>query len=219
MPYTYIVMPGPSTVPFRREVLFVTEGIDDALFLEEILKKRNEDEGRIEVRYTEGNGGISAFLKAFSQSPEFTQKRVKGMCIVVDADDDPHKAEVAAKKGMADAGLPVCSVCTVAESGGFWTGLYIFPEKGKKGMLEDLLLEKIGSEFRADLSKETVQRALEHGMILDKFGKRTMQIFLAVSEGKISRGPGQGVRNGIVPLAPENFAELNDFLNEFLKYR
>lgn len=219
MAYTYIVAPGPSTVPFRKEVLFVTEGIDDAIFLEQLLTSRAEDEGRIEVRYSQGNGGMPDFLKGFTQSPAFTQRRIRGICVIVDADDNPVKAENTIKKAMAEAGLPVCSACEVTESDDRWTGLYILPKKGKEGMLEDLLLEKIGVEFRADLSKETVQRAIDHGLALDKIGKRTMQILLAVSEGQISRGPGQGVRNGVVPFDPESFDELNDFLTDFLKYR
>lgn len=219
MAYTYIAAPGPAPVPFRREALIITEGIDDAIFLEAMLQSRREDEGRVEVRFSEGNGGVAEFLKALSQTSAYTQRKVRGFCLIIDADDDPMRAEQRAKKALSAVGLPTPNACEVVQAGDRWTGLYILPEKGKAGMLEDLILDKIDADVRKEISGDTVKRATEAGMRLDKPGKRTMQILLAISEGKLCRGPGQGIRNGTIPFAAERFVELNSFLDDFLRHR
>lgn len=219
MPYSYIVTPGASPVPFRREALIITEGIDDAVFLETILESRKEDKGRVEIRFSDGNGGIVDFLRALSQTAAYTQRRIKGICLIIDADDDPLKAEQRAKAALTAVGLPAPNVCEVMRAGDRWTGLYIFPEKGKPGMLEDLILDKIDADHRTAISRDTVQRAKDAGLKLDKLGKRTLQVLLAISEGKLCRGPGQGVRNGTIPFAAERFVELNGFLDDFLRHQ
>ncbi len=219
MAYKYITLPNISPHSFSREVLFVTEGQDDALFLEALLEARKEDVGRIEVRYTDGIGGISGFLSGIAKSPAFTQHRLRAICVIVDADDSFQETEKRFQKELHTANLPSPNAGAVVARDRHWIGLYIFPRTGSIGMLEDLVLDSIRTDPRAELANNVLQKRIEEGIPLDLVSKRAVQIFLAISEGQICRGLGRGIRNGTIPFDHNTFEELNTFLDDFLAYR
>ncbi|MES2540846.1 MAG: DUF3226 domain-containing protein [Pseudomonadota bacterium] len=219
MAYIFIVQPKPGPSQFTREVVIITEGIDDAVFLEAVLEERKEDMGRTEIRYVQGNGGIASFLNGLTLSPGFTQGKVRGIGVIADADENSAEAEKRIQKCFKDAGLPVPDSGRVKVEEQIWCGLFLFPSLGQPGMLEDLVLDVMPQSPVLDMSRGLVDSVVKLGSKLDKMGKRVVQVYLAVCEGKLSRGPGQGVRNGSIPIEHSKLAELNEFLDELLKHR
>ena len=217
MPYKYIASDKLSTTPIARRVVFVTEGQDDALFLEQILESRGEDEAEIEIRFTQGVGNIPAFIRALVKEPALTRRKVDRVCVIVDADDNFAGAAAKLARALLDAQLPVPDVGSFAEDGALRVGTYIFPRHGTNGMLEDLILGSIPNDIRKEVATAAISQI--HSITpLDKVGKRTVQVFLALSAGEICKGPGQGIRNGAVPFDLSWYPELNRFLDEFLAF-
>lgn len=219
MSYRYFIEDRPEPQAYSREVLFVVEGVDDAIFLESILKFRGEDAGRIEIRTAKGIGGIPDFLKGVTKSPAYTQGRLKGICVFCDADADFGSTQEKVLKAFRNAGLPETKVGGVVADPPHWCGLYLAPEVGMPGMLEDLVLGAMISDRRNELARSAIQEIDPAEVDLDKRSKRVMQIVLALSKGPICSGVGRGIRNGSIDVDPLKFGELNSFLDDFLAYR
>lgn len=215
MAFSYITEDRSASVPLSRRIVFVTEGMDDAIFLEHVLLGRGENQTDIEIRYIKGLGNLPTYIAGLVKDPAFTRGRVDRICVIIDADDNFAAAQLRLSKALSDAGLPAPAAGSQIAEDNLIVGCYILPKIGINGMLENLILDSIPQDERT-IAAATAINEISKNTALDKFGKRAIQIFLALSVGELCRGPGQAIRNGAIPFDHANFPELGEFLDVFL---
>ena len=136
----------PQDNPIRRGLPFVVvcEGHGDVCFIAELL-----EHGRVDVcnvgcptqkHFGDGKDAIPKYLKAIATD----KKGLRGVLVVVDADDDPNGNFEAMADALEDATFTrPRKPFTLEESNGIRVGVFLMPKENQNGTLEDLLLEAV----------------------------------------------------------------------------
>jgi hypothetical protein len=113
-------------------------------FIAELL-----EHGRVDVcnvgcptqkHFGDGKDAIPKYLKAIATD----KKGLRGVLVVVDADDDPNGNFEAMADALEDATFTrPRKPFTLEESNGIRVGVFLMPKENQNGTLEDLLLEAV----------------------------------------------------------------------------
>lgn len=205
--------PSAPTKP----IVILVEGQDDGIFLEQILEERAEDPSQIQVLFVKGISKLWDYLAALVKSPNFVEKKIRRIGVIIDADTDFSTTEAHAQSQFKRAGLAEPKSAEVSEKDGVRVGLYVLPNSRDKGELEDLIISTLSHEDRI---KDAQALLVKHKPPTEDFkkpSKRVLQISLALSHTDLCAGIGRGIRNGAFEIGIAEFAELNEFISSFLE--
>lgn len=217
MPFKYLTevkeRPNSPTKP----IIFLVEGQDDGIFLEQMLDERAEDPDQIQVMSVSGISKLWDYLAALVKSPNFVDGKISHVCVIVDADADFSRTVAHAQGHFRRAGLAEPKSAEVAEKDGVRVGLYVLPNSGDKGELEDLIIKTLSHEDRIKDAQALLVKHKPPTENFKKASKRVLQISLALSHADLCAGIGRGIRNGAFKVGIADFAELNGFITTFLE--
>ena len=215
----------------RIEAPFVVacEGYSDVCLVDKLLEQRGITNCRVGCPSRTGVGGEGKdYLNKYLSAIDFASRKVprrtmRGLLLVVDADESPAEAFSAACEALAFAQFPLPdSAFAQKDEAGMRTAVYIVPGKGESGTLEHLLLR---SAFEnAPASKACVDTFLacvgrtanEKSNTIAKMG---MSALVAASfPTNPWATPGtllQSNDNDLISFDSEYFKDLADFLAGF----
>jgi hypothetical protein len=215
----------------RIEAPFVVacEGYNDVCLIDRLLDKWSITNCRVGCPSTTGVGGQGKdFLGQYLSALDFAarkdmQRTMRGLLLIVDADDSSEKAFSAACKALKFAAFPVPdSAFTLKDENGIRTAVYIVPGVDKEGTLEHLLLQAAFEEAPAgetcvDMFLACVGRSpLERP---NTVAKMKMSALVAASfPTNPWATPGmllQSSKNDLISFDSGHFKHLADFLASF----
>jgi len=198
------------------EMLIITEGADDAYFINEVLKSEQADAQKIGVCFVGGHTKIAGFAGSISKSPDYTQNKIERIAFVRDADANPTATTTECGAYFREFGVqaPPVGSCSTHDNRTF--GLFLFPGGGQIGCLEDLLIQA-PTHLNSLVSAEGFIQAAsaQHGN-LDSRSKRVVQSYLASVPSKLCTGVGRGVRNGDFDVSSPTLAPFKSFIRTFV---
>jgi len=205
------------------------EGFADVCLVEQLLKLKKITTCRVGCPSRTGVGGdgkdfLNKYLSAISLAANNgAVQMVRGLLVVVDADDSPETAFKLACSALEYAEYPIPdSAFTPKDENGVTTAVYLIPGKNETGTLEHLSL---GAAFDSSKSSEPcidsllacIGRAPDNEP--NTLAKMKMSALVASafpSNPWATLGPLlQNSRNEIVPIESIHFKHLADFLAEF----
>lgn len=217
MPFKYLTEVTEKPSPLTKPIVFLVEGQDDGIFLEQILDARAEDPNQIQVLFVKGISKLWDYLAALVKSPNFVERKIRHVCIIVDADADFSATEAHAQNHFRKAGLAEPKSAEFAEKDGVRVGLYVLPNSRDNGELEDLIINTLSHEDRIKDAQALLVKHKPPNEDFKKPSKRVLQISLALCHTDLCAGIGRGIRNGAFEVGIAEFAELNGFITDFLK--
>jgi hypothetical protein len=134
-------LPPATTIDQTKQL--VVEGDDAVRFFKALLK--HVGLGGIQVHNFGGISELAAFLKALRDTRGF-RETVASVGIVRDADNDSDSAFESAQGAVRGAGWDVPQQPMVSAGQDPKVAILILPGAGRPGMLEDLLLEAVGTD-------------------------------------------------------------------------
>lgn len=196
-----------------KESIILTEGEDDAVFIDHLLSALGASPQRVGVFFLRGKSVIIEYMPTFFRSPEFTKREIRKYAIMMDADTD-HQRTLNGIHGVLnshgepspDSGCVVTSFSTRISC-----GVFLFPGPERNGVLEDLCIAQLPDSDKKRRTIDFVENLIPAGERI-RLGKRQVQAFLAVSEPDLCAGVGRGVRNGSFPIDLGSVSNVTDFL-------
>ncbi len=142
MKFDEYVLPGEGPLKRTRPFLAVCEGFGDVRFVSALLVQNGltvYDVGcPTQARgFGDGKDAIPKYLQAVASD----KRGLRGLTVIVDADDDPDKAFGRAIAALDSARFSPPSKPFDAGGSDIRIGVFIVPGHNKKGTLEHLLLE------------------------------------------------------------------------------
>jgi hypothetical protein len=181
--------------------MLIGEGVEEVLFLKALLDNLGIRDVRVEPY--DGKDGLRRYLRALTTRPGFAG--LQTLCVVRDADDDPHAAASSLDNAIGSAGFPPS--LTVKR--------LVLPGDGETGALENLCLRAIAGqaietclEDYMDCAARATRRA--HTTTTHK-AKARIQAWLAAQERPGLR-LGEAAQKGLVDWSSPAFDPLKDFL-------
>lgn len=217
MAFKYLTEVKEQPSALSKPIVFLVEGQDDGIVLEQILDERNEDATKIQVIAVKGISRLWAYLAALVKSPDFVARKISHICVVIDADTDFAITEAHAQGEFRKAGLADPKSDAVADKNGVRAGLYVLPNSKDKGELEDLIIHTLAQEQRVQDAQGLLVKHKPAANNFKKPSKRVLQIALALSPQDLCAGLGRGIRNGAFKVGVSELPDLDAFITEFLK--
>jgi hypothetical protein len=140
----YLLPKEAKDVP--RPFLVVCEGMSDVRFVGSLLEHNKITDYNVGCPSREGHGrgsgldAIPAYLLAIGAITQGKQK-LRGILVLADSNDKPDERFSKIQTALSAAGFPKPSTPFNVEGGSVRVGVFLVPEEGKKGTLDDLLLE------------------------------------------------------------------------------
>ena len=215
----------------RIETPFIVacEGFNDVCFVEQLLNIKRIENCRVGCPSRTGVGGdgkdyLNKYLSAIALAANNdTVPMLRGLLVVVDADDSPQRAFDLACSALRYAEYPVPdSAFTAKNKNGVRTAVYLIPGENETGTLEHLLLRAAFDSSKdrepcIDSFLNCIGRAPANKP--NVLAKMQMSALVAASfPTNPWATPGyllQSSRNDIVPIDSIHFKHLADFLAEF----
>jgi hypothetical protein len=215
----------------RIEAPFVVacEGYNDVCLIDKLIDQCSITNCRTGCPSRTGVGGegkdyLGQYLSAIDfAAAKDTQRTMRGLLLIVDADESPDKAFSAACNALRFAAFPVPdSAFTLIDDNGIRTAIYIVPGVNKEGTLEHLLLrtafEKTpASEACVDAFLACVDRSTHEKP--NTVAKMKMSALVAASfPVNPWATPGmllQSSKNDLISFDSGHFKHLADFLVGF----
>lgn len=216
MSFKYLEEIKETQAAIHKRVLFLVEGQDDGIFLEQILTQRGEDPSRIQILYVQGIARLWTYLSVLVKSPFFVEQKISHICLIIDADKDFSATEKHAREKLKKAGLSDPSSGSVSQANGVYVGLYILPNSRDNGELEDLIIQTLVDDKRVKDARDVLAKHQPQGEKFKKNSKRVLQISLALSPQDLCAGVGRGIRNGAFNVGLDELSDLNEFIEVFL---
>ena len=135
----------PQGNPIKRLLPFVVvcEGYGDVCFIAKLLEYRNIEVCNVgcptQKTFGDGKGAIPAYLKALATD----KKGLKGVLVVIDADDKPDTFFASMVKALNSATFPTPDKPFAVEDKEIRVGIFLVPRKDQTGTLDHLLLEAV----------------------------------------------------------------------------
>lgn len=199
----------------NRSRIILVEGPDDAYFLESVLLEIGADPESISICIARGKDRMEVTLGSILKSSDFTQERIKGYAIIMDADDSAQNSTLELHKVLTRLGEPN------PPAGGFTNrqdgrklGLYLFPDNSTAGDLETLCLSTIQSS-PLKTHAETFANTAPGGQA-DHLRKRQNQAYLSVASNPMCAGAGWASTRGVYDLKSATLDNLKAFLRTLL---
>lgn len=198
-------MPEPSATYFDKsndksksgagkEIVFFVEGIDDAFFMDRLLRETKVSPARVGIVYLEGRDNLERNLRIFLRTRPVAQGDVRRYALVLDADDDPEKTVSRVHASLSKHNQPTPSHGALA-GGSPEVGLFVIPSASEDGNLEKLLMSTISTDQKfifVDKFFRDIQNAFHK---LDEPYKRLSRIYLDCCHGHF-RGAGRAFHAG-----------------------
>lgn len=200
-----------------RQKLLIVEGVDDALFLDQMLLHMDQDPATVGVCYAGGKDKLSAFLIQVKKSGPFTTGLVQKYAIIRDVDDSVQtcSAEISQLFSAAGEPQPEPGATTIREDGR-GVGLYLIPAHQTTGSLENLVLASVDGHALMQPLESYLNSSVAAGGPSDHLGKRRAQAFLAAAAQPLCNGVGYATKRAIFDVGHDTFAGLRNFLADFL---
>ena len=209
--------------------IVVCEGFGDACLVAKLLEHRAIQNCRVGCPSRAGVGGegkdfLDKYLDAIALvAANQTTRILRGILVMVDADDDPGKAFDLACEALTFAEFPAPDAqFALHQVGDLRTAVYLVPGLGETGTLEHLLL------------LSALEKAPASGVCVDAFlgcvgktpanepnvlAKMKMSALVAASNPRnpwATPGPLlQSSKSNLIPIDSPHFKHLGDFLAEF----
>lgn len=207
------------------------EGFGDVCLVDQLLKLKSIDNCRVGCPSQAGVGGmgkdyLNKYLSAVSLAANNGGiQMLRGVLLVVDADDSPQIAFDAACSALQYAQYPVPeSAFKDKDENGIKTSVYLIPGENETGTLEHLLLRAAfesssGSQSCTELFLNCIGKSPANES--NVLAKMQMSALVAASFPEnpwATPGPLlQSSKNDLVPINSPHFSTLADYLAEFCK--
>ena len=191
--------------------LLVTEGADDAIFLNELLKSLEADTESVGICYVGGDGELEKFCSSLSKSSAFTAGEIQSIIVFRDADQEYEGTLQRCSAYFSKFGAPAPGDGEVVRHEGRTYGLFLFPDASSAGRLEDLLLLAPTHGAQVESARAYIQAA-QRSNGLDRVAKRVVQAYLASAPITLCAAAGRGIRNGAFDVDAEQLGKLKQFL-------
>jgi hypothetical protein len=127
-----------------RPFIIVCEGFGDVCFVAALLLKKNlmlYDVGCPTKKggFGEGKESIPKYLQALAA----VKKGLRGILLLVDADNKPNEAFASMVAGLQSAEFPIPDEAFKISGNDFRVAIYLLPGPARSGTLENLLLEAV----------------------------------------------------------------------------
>jgi hypothetical protein len=207
------------------------EGFGDVCLVEQLLKFKQIENCQVGCPSIPSVGGsgkdcLDKYLDAIALAASKSQnKQLRGLLVVVDADDDPQAAFVSACTALRFADYPVPnSPFVTIEENDVKSAVYLIPGENEVGTLEHLLLRSAFSI--SENSKACIDSFLDcigkvpvnKPNVLAKMQMSALVAAAFPSNPWATPAPLlQSSKNDIVPIDSIHFKHLGDFLAELCK--
>lgn len=205
------------------------EGFGDVCLVEKLLELKEIDNCRVGCPSRTGVGGdgkdyLDKYLSAIALAADNDAvPMLRGLLVIIDADDSPQKAFDLACAALRFAEYPIPdSPFAPINENGFKVAVYLIPGVNEDGTLEHLLLRSaFGSFNKSEACIDSFMNCV--GKVPPNqpnvLAKMRMSAFVAASfPSNPWATPGlllQSSKNDIVPIDSPQFKHLADFLAEF----
>lgn len=195
--------------------LIAVEGVDDAIFISELLSKIGADNEKIGIVDVGGNNNYFEFIRQFFKSPGFTSKKNRSLSIICDADEDHHISASKIQNAFSASGYKGVTIGELTETKEFKIGLFVLPNCTSSGDLEKLCLDTVsGSELVVE-AKAYIEKAIaQHGYLNGSMYKRIAQVYLAGMKNSLCRGAGFAFKDGHFDSNHAALYPLTNFLGQ-----
>jgi hypothetical protein len=142
MSVEYLLPKGPKDIP--RPFLIVCEGMSDARFICSLLTHTGITTCSVGCPSGLGSGSgldsIASYLIGI-QAITKGKETLRGLLIIIDADDKPTQRFSDIQKALSNANFPMPSEAFRVEGDPFRVAVFLIPRQGENGTLDNLLLE------------------------------------------------------------------------------
>lgn len=121
--------------------LIACEGYGDLRLIDELLKHHHIANCNVGCPSRDFGHDLGGFVKAIRALLDIRGKVLRGILVVIDADESPAAAFTAACNALAGGGFPVPAKAFNVEELNPRVGVYVMPGNGRDGTLEHLLLD------------------------------------------------------------------------------
>jgi hypothetical protein len=201
--------------------LVVCEGYGDVCFVAELLSHLKIQVCNVgcptKKHFGDGKNAIPAYLKAVATD----KKGLRGVLIIVDADEKPDDIFRLMAKGFSDASLPAPAKPFAIEDGEIRVGVFVIPREGENGTLDNLLLEAVFK--KAPETRTCIEKFIECTKA-SKTWKPNLQAKMKLSalvSAYCEDNPWcslawvWGQKGNPIPIESDCFTHLGDFLSAF----
>ena len=197
-----------------RECILIVEGVDDASFLECLLKDIGADPARVSIAVAKGKDLLGSLVGAMLKNHAFTSGVTRTYAVIRDADESVEQAKKEAKAIFDRFSEPVPDVGAFAErNDGRRVGLFLFPGDEQPGDLEELCMRSVHDGLAAQAAN-FVAGIGEQGGKTDHLSKRTAQTYLAVASLPLCAGVGWAMKKGVFDVSSPQLEQIKSFLRE-----
>jgi len=174
---------GGGYSSIREGRLLLCEGTGDNSFFEHLLPKRGIHDYQV-VPEPAGRSSFERRLRAIKASRVYAERKISGIVIVSDNDEDPKQSfeEVKEQLKLAESfPVPDQPFTTASAINVPKIAVFMFPDKDEKGALETLILKSISAKYpvvREQLDK-FVECTPANGWLQSKRSKMMLQCMVA----------------------------------------
>lgn len=213
----------PQGNPIRRTMPFVVvcEGYGDVCFVAELLEHRKIEVCNVgcptQKHFGDGKDAIPAYLKALATD----KKGLKGVLIVVDADNTPGTLFESMVQALNAATFPAPDQPFAIENKEIRVGVFLVPRKNENGTLDNLLLESVFKKHPE--ARECIEKFVDCTKT-SKTWKPNQQAKMKLSALVAAYCEGNpwsslawvwSTKGNPIPIDSDCFADLADFLVAF----
>ncbi len=206
-----------SVVPtIHSDVLLLVEGEDDQHFVHHLIKKRQLNLS-VEI---ESTVGVYNLLEQLRTEVQPANRKILG--IIVDADDNfdsrwKEIVDILSKKGVSTPQKAARSGTIIPPKNGFpKIGIWIMPDNGSKGELEDFVLEMIPKEDEViPLAKKYIEEIPKKWQ---EFGKKRTkaELFAWLANARKPGRIGASIDTGKIKVDSSNSNAFVEWLKQLL---
>lgn len=202
-----------DTIRIEQPNVLIVEGEEDKRFFEALVNDMGLT--NLQIMPIGGKTKLRENLKALVASPGFSG--VISLCVVRDANSDPHAVFQSVCDALKNAGLPLPEKPLEVVDKRPSVAIIILPEAGSPGTLEDLCLKAVADDPAIPCVEEYFECLKEHKVPLpNNMSKAKVQVFLA-SKPRADLRLGEAAKAGYWPLDHEAFQTVREFIARLVR--
>jgi len=194
-----------------KEKLIIVEGKDDIGFIDALCRHSNVTD--YQIKETEGKSGYSASIAAIWKEPGY-KSNVNSIGIIRDANDNFSRTFQSVQTALRNSDLPVPGEPlkpAINNNTSLRVNVFIMPDNGSKGILEDLLLQSVEQKPAMPCVNKYFTCLNENGMNPRMSSKARTQTYLA-AQIKCGISIGVAASRGYWPFIQDDFKDIINFI-------
>lgn len=196
---------------YDRELIFLVEGDDDAMFIEAILQDLLVAEEKARIVVCQGKQRIRDHIKFISKSSQL-HTTINSIVVAIDSDEDPQKSLFYVHSALRDSGFATPDAYDFSAKSAPRVGIILLPSSTEVGELESLAIKLFPDNDVKDFALRLVDAATAADPTLRKVSKRRAQALLAGMSKKIRNSVGWAFHDGTISVSSPELRHIRSFL-------